>query len=74
MYLQSRILAGEFREETGPGGLMRSSHLTASIRDLGFSIMRFKTGTPPRINKHTVEVERMELQPGDEPVVPFSPF
>lgn len=72
VYLQSRILAGEFREETGPGGLMRSSHLTASIRDLGFSIMRFKTGTPPRINKHTVEVERMELQPGDEPVVPFS--
>jgi len=72
VYLKSRILAGEFCEETGPGGLMRSNHLTESIKNLGFPIMRFKTGTPPRINKHTVDYEKMEVQPGDDPVVPFS--
>ena len=72
VYLQSRILAGEFCEQTGPSGLMRSSHLSAAIQALGFSRMRFKTGTPPRINARTVDFAKMEPQNGDDPITPFS--
>ena len=72
VYLKSRIIIGDCDWEGGPQGLTCATALTQSLIDLGFSIRRFKTGTPARVDGRTVDFSKMEPQYGDEPVVPFS--
>ena len=72
VYLNSRIIIGECSWNGGPQGLMAASALTQNLIDLGFSIRRFKTGTPARLDGRTIDFDKMEPQYGDEPVVPFS--
>ncbi len=71
-YLGGRTIVGEVVRDSGPDGLAAALPLTDSLRRLGLSIRRFKTGTPPRVNARSVDFSKMELQPGDEDVVPFS--
>ena len=72
VYLKSRIIIGECSHYGGPQGLLCANELTDCLRDLGFPIRRFKTGTPARLDGRTIDFSKMEPQPGDEPVVPFS--
>jgi tRNA uridine 5-carboxymethylaminomethyl modification enzyme len=72
VYLNSRIIIGECSWQGGPQGLLSSLTLGDSLRNLGFRLRRFKTGTPARLDGRTIDFNRMEPQPGDEPVVPFS--
>lgn len=72
VYLDSRIIIGERSEPTGPMGLKRSSGLGDALRQMGFPLRRFKTGTPARIDASTIDYDQMQAQPGDEPIVPFS--
>ena len=71
-YLGGRTIVGEVTRDSGPDGLAAALPLTDSLRALGVSLRRFKTGTPPRVNRRSVDFSKMELQPGDETVVPFS--
>ena len=71
-YLSGRVIIGEYVEESGPDGLHAASRLTESLRRLGLPLRRFKTGTPPRINRKSVDFDEMEIQPGDHLPVPFS--
>ncbi len=71
-YLRARCLCGEAITYTGPNGLMAADHLTKSLVDNGIEMFRFKTGTPARIDKRTIDFSKMEEQKGDEKVVPFS--
>ena len=71
-YLNARCVYGEVSEETGPNGLKRASHLSDSLRAAGLKLLRFKTGTPARIDGRTVDFSRMEEQKGDEHITPFS--
>ena len=72
VYLSSRIIIGECSWNGGPQGLLAANALTQNLIDLGFSIRRFKTGTPARLDGRTIDFSRMEPQYGDEPIVPFS--
>lgn len=72
VYLNSRIIIGECSWNGGPQGLMAANALTQNLMDLGFSIRRFKTGTPARLDGRTIDFSRMEPQYGDDPIVPFS--
>ena len=72
VYLQGSIIIGEHRHYGGPQGLMNASLLSASLRELGFELRRFKTGTPARVDVRTIDFDEMQEQKGDEPVVPFS--
>ncbi len=71
-YLRARCLCGEAITHTGPNGLMAADHLTQSLIDNGIEIFRFKTGTPARIDKRTIDFSKMEEQKGDEKIIPFS--
>ncbi len=71
-YLNSRIIIGEVAFSSGPDGLFPALRLTDSLRKLGIKFQRFKTGTPPRINRRSIDFSKMELQPGDDVIVPFS--
>lgn len=71
-YLKSRCLCGEAITYTGPNGLQSADHLTDSLKELGIEIVRFKTGTPARLDKRSLDFSKMEEQKGDEVVVPFS--
>ena len=71
-YLRARCLCGEAITYTGPNGLMAANHLTQSLIDNGIEMYRFKTGTPARIDRRSIDFSRMEEQKGDEKVVPFS--
>ena len=71
-YLDSTIITGEVVIESGPDGMHPSKGLADNLRDLGLPLRRFKTGTPPRINRRSVDFSKMELQPGDEIPEPFS--
>ncbi|MCL2665248.1 MAG: tRNA uridine-5-carboxymethylaminomethyl(34) synthesis enzyme MnmG [Defluviitaleaceae bacterium] len=71
-YMEARCLCGETIVYSGPGGRRASKGLSGCILDLGFDLMRFKTGTPARIHRGSVDFSKMEIQPGDENVVPFS--
>lgn len=71
-YLNSRCITGETSTPTGPNGLQAATFLSDSIKGLGISMRRFKTGTPARMDGKTIDFERMEPQYGDSPVVPFS--
>ena len=72
VYLKGRIIIGEHSHEGGPQGLMNASGLSEGLRNLGFALRRFKTGTPARVDQRTIDFDEMEIQRGDEPVVPFS--
>ena len=71
-YLDSTIIIGECVIESGPDGMHPSKGLADNLRGLGLPLRRFKTGTPPRINRRSVDFSKMELQPGDETPEPFS--
>ena len=71
-YLNARCLCGEAITHTGPNGLQAATHLSQSLHDLGLEMRRFKTGTPARMDKRTIDFSKMEEQFGDERVVPFS--
>ena len=71
-YLKSRCIYGDVSTNTGPNGLQAANYLTDSLERLGIKMYRFKTGTPARIDKNTVDFSKMEEQFGDERIVPFS--
>lgn len=71
-YLKARCIYGEISQETGPNGLQAATYLTDSLKKLGIEMYRFKTGTPARIDKNSIDFSKMEEQFGDERVVPFS--
>ena len=72
VYLKSRCIYGDVSNYTGPNGLMAANHLSASLRAHGVQLVRFKTGTPARIDKRSIDFSKMAEQKGDEKVVPFS--
>ena len=72
VYLKSRIIIGEAEWDAGPQGLMPANYLSRSLTDLGFTLRRFKTGTPARVAENSIDFDKMDVQPGDEPVTPFS--
>lgn len=71
-YLKARCIYGDISNYTGPNGLQAANHLTDSLKANGIEMFRFKTGTPARIDKRTIDFSKMEEQFGDERVVPFS--
>ena len=71
-YLRARCLTGEYINETGPNGLQAATHLTDSLKEHGIEMYRFKTGTPARVDKRSLDFSKMQEQLGDEKVVPFS--
>ena len=71
-YLKARCLYGDVVNHTGPNGLQSANYLTDSLKKLGIEMFRFKTGTPARIDKRSVDFSKMEEQFGDKEVVPFS--
>lgn len=71
-YLGGRIYIGDISYESGPDGIFPATYLGKSLKELGLSIRRFKTGTPARVLKSSIDFTDLEEQPGDDPVVPFS--
>ena len=71
-FLGGKIFVGDVNFESGPDGMFPASFLTASLKELGIPLRRFKTGTPARVLKSSINFEGLEVQKGDEPVVPFS--
>ncbi len=71
-YLRARCIYGDVSNPTGPNGLQAANHLTDSLKALGIEMYRFKTGTPARVDKRSIDFSKMEEQFGDERVVPFS--
>ena len=71
-HLGGRTIVGEVTKQSGPDGLAAALELTGSLEKLGLSMRRFKTGTPPRVNRRSVDFSKLELQAGDPDVVPFS--
>lgn len=71
-YLQGKIFIGDVSYDGGPDGLFPASELTQSLVSLGMSLRRFKTGTPARVLRSSIDFSKTECQPGDDPVVPFS--
>ena len=71
-YLKGKIFMGEYSEESGPDGVAAANKLSESLKNIGVDLVRFKTGTPARINRRSVDFSKMELQKGDENIVPFS--
>lgn len=71
-YLKARCIYGDVSTNTGPNGLQSANHLTDSLKDLGIKMYRFKTGTPARIDRKSIDFSKMEEQKGDKTVVPFS--
>lgn len=71
-YLKARCICGDISTATGPNGLQAANYLTDCLKDLGITMYRFKTGTPARIDRRSIDFDQMEEQFGDERVVPFS--
>ncbi|MDE6231938.1 MAG: tRNA uridine-5-carboxymethylaminomethyl(34) synthesis enzyme MnmG, partial [Lachnospiraceae bacterium] len=71
-YLKARCIYGDVSNPTGPNGLQAANHLTDSLKSLGIEMYRFKTGTPARVDKRSIDFSKMEEQLGDEVIVPFS--
>lgn len=71
-YLNGKILMGDFQKTSGPHGLSAATYLSDSLEQLGFSLRRFKTGTPARVDKKSLDLTKTEIQKGDENVVAFS--
>ncbi len=72
VYLKAKCIHGDVCQYTGPNGLMAANHLTDSLIQNGIKMRRFKTGTPARVDKRTIDFSKMEEQMGDERIVPFS--
>ena len=72
VYLKSRILIGEWSRLSGPSGMMRSEGLSDALKNLGIPLQRFKTGTPARVRRSSLDLDEMEIQYGDEPTPAFS--
>lgn len=72
VYLNANIVIGEYRKDEGPSGFSRSGLLTKSLLDLGINIRRFKTGTPARVDKNTIDFSKMTAQYGDKDIYSFS--
>lgn len=71
-YLDSTVITGETVIESGPDGMHPSKGLADDLRALGLSLRRFKTGTPPRVSRRSIDFSKMEIQPGDDKIEPFS--
>ena len=71
-YLKGKIFIGETSFESGPDGVFPANKLSQSLKNMGIEILRFKTGTPARVNKNSIDFSKMEIQNGDEDIVPFS--
>lgn len=71
-YLEGRIIVGDTFYDGGPDGMFAAKGLSDSLRGIGVKMLRFKTGTPPRIKRSSVDLSRLEIQEGDDPIVPFS--
>ncbi|MCI8887488.1 MAG: tRNA uridine-5-carboxymethylaminomethyl(34) synthesis enzyme MnmG [Hungatella sp.] len=71
-YLNARCIYGDVSNPTGPNGLQAAAHLTESLKANGIQMVRFKTGTPARVDRRSIDFSKMEEQTGDERVVPFS--
>lgn len=71
-YLKGKILIGSYSKESGPDGMFPSNELSKSLLDLGISLRRFKTGTPARIHADSLDFSKMEIEEGDEKIIPFS--
>lgn len=71
-YLKSRVIIGEYSAESGPDGVFPARGLSDSLRRIGVELVRFKTGTPPRINRRSIDFSKLEVQEGDDEITPFS--
>jgi len=71
-YLKGRIYIGEVNYEGGPNGLFPSNLLSDSLKKIGIGLRKFKTGTPARVHRDSIDYSKMEIQPGDEEIIPFS--
>ena len=71
-FLAGKIFVGEYSEESGPDGMHPAAHLSESLRALGVTLRRFKTGTPARVHSRSIDYTQFEVQPGDEPPIPAS--
>ena len=71
-YLKGKIFMGEFSQESGPDGVSAANKLSDALKRIGVDLVRFKTGTPARINKRSIDFSKMEVQKGDTEIVPFS--
>lgn len=72
VYLDSNIIIGEYNVKSGPCGLKNAEGLSQALERLGFALRRFKTGTPPRVDKRTIDFSVFQEQKGDTPIIPFS--
>ena len=71
-YLKGKIFIGESSFESGPDGVFPANKLSESLKKMGINLIRFKTGTPARVNKNSIDFSKMEIQDGDDEIVPFS--
>ena len=71
-YLKGKIFIGDFSEESGPDGVFPANKLSESLKKIGVKLVRFKTGTPARINRKSIDFSKMEVQRGDVDIIPFS--
>ena len=71
-YLKGKIFIGDFSKESGPDGVFPANKLSECLKKLGVNLIRFKTGTPARVNKKSIDFSKMEVQKGDEGIIPFS--
>ena len=71
-YLKGKIFIGEFSQESGPDGVFPANRLSECLKQIGVKLVRFKTGTPARINRKSIDFSKMEVQKGDDNIVPFS--
>lgn len=72
VYLNGSVIAGEWQRSSGPNGFQPANELTANLIDLGFSVRRFKTGTPARVDRKTIDFSSLEIQNGETDIYPFS--
>ncbi len=72
VYLKSRVIVGEYTKEIGPSGLEPATFLSTSLRELGFALQRFKTGTPARVDARSIDFSKTTPQYGDREIIPFS--
>ena len=71
-YLKGKVFIGDFTQESGPDGVFAANQLSDCLKKLGVNLVRFKTGTPARINKKSIDFSKMEVQKGDVDIIPFS--
>ena len=72
VYLNGSVIAGEWKQNAGPNGFAPANHLTQNLIDLGFTVRRFKTGTPARVDGRTIDYSQLEIQDGENEIYPFS--